>query len=38
MSRQGGEKPADIEWEGDSKEVLSDFPLDVKIALRFSLR
>ena len=38
MSRQGGEKPADIEWEGDSKEVLSDFPLDVKIALGFSLR
>lgn len=30
--------PAKIEWEGDSKEVLSSFPHDVKATLGFSLR
>lgn len=27
-----------IAWEGDSKEVLSDFPAEVKATLGFSLR
>lgn len=31
-------QPAKIEWEGDSKEVLSGFPHDVKATLGFSLR
>jgi len=31
-------RPAKIEWEGDSKEVLSGFPHDVKATLGFSLR
>ena len=30
--------PADIHWEGDSKEVLSGFPKDVKLSLGYSLR
>ena len=30
--------PAKIEWEGDSKEVLSSFPHDVRATLGFSLR
>lgn len=30
--------PADVEWEGDSREVLSLFPNDVKSTLGFSLR
>lgn len=31
-------KSADIQWEGDSKEVLSGFPRDVKLSLGYSLR
>jgi phage-related protein len=31
-------RSAKIEWEGDSKEVLSSFPYDVKVTLGFSLR
>ena len=30
--------PAEIHWEGDSKEVLSGFPQDVKVSLGYSLR
>jgi len=30
--------PAEIRWEGDSKEVLSGFPKDVKLSLGYSLR
>jgi phage-related protein len=30
--------PAEIHWEGDSKEVLSGFPRDVKLGLGYSLR
>jgi len=30
--------PAEIHWEGDSKEVLSGFPSDVKVSLGYSLR
>lgn len=30
--------PAQIAWEGDSKQVLSSFPDDVKATLGFSLR
>jgi phage-related protein len=30
--------PAEIHWEGDSKEVLSGFPADVKLTLGYSLR
>lgn len=30
--------PAAIEWEGDSKEILSGFPPDIKSTLGFSLR
>jgi len=30
--------PASIAWEGNSKEVLSEFPDDVKTTLGFSLR
>jgi phage-related protein len=30
--------PAAIHWEGDSKEVLSEFPRDVKVNLGYSLR
>jgi phage-related protein len=30
--------PAEIHWEGDSKEVLSGFPKDVKLSLGYSLR
>ena len=29
--------PAEIHWEGDSKEVLSGFPRDVKLGLGYSL-
>ena len=29
---------AEIHWEGDSKEVLSGFPSDVKLGLGYSLR
>jgi len=29
---------ADISWEGDSKEVLSGFPVEVKETLGYSLR
>ena len=30
--------PAEIHWEGDSKEVLSEFPRDVKVNRGYSLR
>jgi hypothetical protein len=30
--------PATIAWEGDAKEILSDFPDEVKATLGFSLR
>jgi phage-related protein len=38
MARNDPPKIAEISWEGDSKEVLSAFPAEVKIALGFSLR
>ncbi len=31
-------EPANIAWEGNSKEVLSEFPADVKATLGFSLK
>ena len=34
----GRHTPAEIHWEGDSKEVLSGFPRDVKLSLGYSLR
>jgi len=30
--------PAEIHWEGDSKEVLSGFPKDVNLSFGYSLR
>jgi phage-related protein len=30
--------PAEIHWEGDSKEVLSAFPHEVRLTLGYSLR
>jgi phage-related protein len=33
-----GGTPAEIHWEGDSKETLSGFPRDVKLGLGYSLR
>ena len=30
--------PAEIHWEGDSKEVLSRFPKEAKLGLGYSLR
>lgn len=30
--------PAEIHWEGDSKEILTGFPRDVKLSLGYSLR
>jgi phage-related protein len=38
MKVRSERQPAKIEWEGDSKEVLSGFPHDVKATLGFSLR
>jgi phage-related protein len=38
MKDRSEPRPAKIEWEGDSKEVLSAFPHDVKATLGFSLR
>lgn len=38
MKEGSGHRPAEIEWEGDSKEILSNFPHDVKATLGFSLR
>lgn len=38
MVKQASKTPAEIHWEGDSKEVLSAFPYDVKLALGYSLR
>jgi phage-related protein len=38
MKDRSEHQPAKIEWEGDSKEVLSSFPNDVKATLGFSLR
>lgn len=29
---------AEVHWEGDSKEVLSGFPKDIKLSLGYSLR
>jgi phage-related protein len=34
----GRHTPAEIHWEGDSREVLSGFPRDVKLSLGYSLR
>jgi phage-related protein len=36
--KNGESGPAIISWEGDSKEVLTDFPEEVKKTLGFSLR
>ena len=38
MNDRSKSSQAEIHWEGDSKEVVSDFPLDVKSSLGFSLR
>jgi len=38
MKEQGTSQPAEILWEGDSKDVLSSFPHDIKVTLGFSLR
>ncbi|MFP5226920.1 MAG: type II toxin-antitoxin system RelE/ParE family toxin [Acidobacteriota bacterium] len=38
MKDRSGRQPAKIEWSGDSKEILSSFPDDVKTTLGFSLR
>jgi phage-related protein len=38
MKEAPGPAPASISWEGDSKEILSSFPTEVKAALGFSLR
>ena len=38
MKDRSKRQQAKIEWEGDSKEVLSSFPHDVKATLGFSLR
>lgn len=38
MSTPAKRPPVQIAWEGDSKEVLSSFPDDVKATLGFSLR
>lgn len=35
---KGLRTPAEIHWEGDSKEVLSGFPRAVKLSLGYSLR
>jgi phage-related protein len=34
----GDRTPAEIHWEGDSKEILSEFPREVKLSLGYSLR
>jgi phage-related protein len=36
--KQASSQPAEIHFEGDSLEVLSDFPDEIKRALGFSLR
>ena len=38
MKEQGTSPPAEIIWEGDSKDILSSFPHDIKVTLGFSLR
>jgi len=38
MTKTERSQPADISWEGNSKEVLSSFPSDIKTAFGFSLR
>lgn len=38
MKLEGARIPAKIHWEGDSKEVLSRFPRDVKLGFGYSLR
>ncbi len=38
MNGNEAEGPAAIAWEGDSKEVISGFPSDVKSTFGFSLR
>ncbi len=38
MKDSSERQPAKIEWAGDSKEILSSFPHDVKATLGFSLR
>jgi len=38
MKEQETSPPAEIIWEGDSKDVLSGFPHDIKVTLGFSLR
>jgi len=38
MKGQGASPPAEIIWEGDSKDILSSFPHDIKVTLGFSLR
>jgi phage-related protein len=38
MTDLEGQEPADIAWEGDSKEVLIGFPSEVKSTFGFSLR
>ncbi|MFP5226876.1 MAG: type II toxin-antitoxin system RelE/ParE family toxin [Acidobacteriota bacterium] len=38
MRSRSDRQPAKIEWSGDSREVLSSFPHDVKVTLGFSLR
>ena len=38
MKVRSERQPVRIEWEGDSTEVLTSFPHDVKATLGFSLR
>jgi phage-related protein len=38
MAQPRAPAPANIAWEGDSKDVLSRFPAEVKSTLGFSLR
>lgn len=38
QKKNGEPSPAIIAWEGNSKEILTGFPADVKQALGFSLR
>src|SRR5271165_3162908 len=38
MAERKSTRPAEIHWEGDSKEVRSSFPPEIKSTLGFSLR
>lgn len=38
MNARDGMLKAEIHWEGNSKEILSDFPLEVKSTFGYSLR